>query len=92
MSTVSIDANFEIAQVTGKCNTITDLRRVTYLHCCTFTLQSITWLHDILGSNCHSRTEVHNYKVFIIKLQIEATAGGKHYDYSYCARKTVIII
>ena len=33
----------------------------------------------------------HNYKVFIIELQIKATAGGKNYNYHYCTRKTVII-
>ena len=38
---------------------------------------SITWLHDILGSNYNSSTEVHNYKAFIIELQIKVTAGGK---------------
>jgi len=43
----------------------------------------------ILGSNCNSNTEVHNYNVFIIELQIRATAGGENYN--YCTRKTVII-
>ena len=30
--------------------------------------------------------------VFIIELQIKATAGGENYNYNYCIRKTVIIM
>jgi len=29
--------------------------------------------------------------VFIIELQIKATAGGENYNYNYCMRKTVVI-
>jgi len=38
-------------------------------------------------------TEVYNYLVFIIELelQIKSTAGGENYNYNYCIRKTVTI-
>jgi len=45
-----------------------------------------------LGSNCNSNIEVRNYMVFIIELQIKATAGGENYNYNYCSRKVVIIM
>jgi len=62
------------------------VRIVAHSHC-----KSITWLHDMLGSNCNYSTEVHNYMVFITELQIKATAGGENYNYIYCITKTVII-
>ena len=43
------------------------------------------------SSNLQPPVEVHNYKVFIIELQIIATAGGENHNYNYCTRKTVII-
>ena len=45
------------------------------------------------SSNLQPPVEVHNYMVFIIELQIIATAGGENhnYNYNYCTRKTVII-
>jgi len=60
---------------------------IAHSHC-----KPITWLHDTLGSNCNSSTQVHNYKVFTIELQIKVTAGGENYNYNYCTRKTVIIM
>jgi len=44
-----------------------------------------------IGNNCHSNTDVHNYKVYIMELQIKSTSGGENYNYNYCTRKTVII-
>jgi len=54
--------------------------------------KSITWLDETLGSNCNCTTEVHNYMVFIVELQIKATAGSENYNYNYCIRKIVIIM
>jgi len=58
---------------------------VAHSHC-----KSITWLHDILGSNCNYSTEVHNYKALITELQIKATARGET-TITITEQKTVII-
>jgi len=43
---------------------------------------SITWLNDILRSNCNASTKVHNYKAFNTGLQTKDTAGGGNYNYT----------
>jgi len=40
-----------------------DARIIAHSHC-----KSITWFHEMLGTDCNSSAEVRNYKVFIIDL------------------------